>query len=393
MKFKHKYDIIKIHLIKEVFKVLNVALTGGPCAGKTTVLSILTQLLTSRGYKTFTVEEAPTQLIMSGIAPSKNISMEEFQEFVFEKQLLNEELCRRAAGYYDRNKVVIFYDRGLCDQMAYVDRKYFEKILNRKGMTLSDAYGRYDCVFHLVTAAKGAEHAYQWNNPDEEENGNNSARSESPEQAILKDEATLKAWVGHPHLRVIDNSSDFEGKVKRVIQELFSALGEPIPIETERKFLVKRPSEEELNNMEYISKTNIVQTYLLSTDATERRVRQRGTKEDGFNFYYTEKRPIGNGSREEIEVKISSSDYINYLSQADTSLHQISKTRYCFIYSNKYFELDIYPFSDEYAILEVELNSIDEDIELPNLKIVKEVTNDIRFKNISLAKTLSLIPL
>ena len=36
---------------------------------------------------------------------------------------------------------------------------------------------------------------------------------------------------------------------------------------------------------------------------TERRVRQRGTKQDGFTFYYTEKTDIGPGERIEKEEK------------------------------------------------------------------------------------------
>ena len=83
-------------------------------------------------------------------------------------------------------------------------------------------------------------------------------------------------------------------------------------------------------------------------------------------------------------------EYIEYLQEADTSLHQISKTRYCFVYDNKYFELDIYPFSDEYAVLEIELNSLDEEIKFPDVEIVKEVTDDENYRNHSLAKTMTL---
>jgi CYTH domain-containing protein len=50
--------------------------------------------------------------------------------------------------------------------------------------------------------------------------------------------------------------------------------------------------------------------------------------------------------------------------------------------------LDIYPFNSDYAILEIEVNDINEEIKLPPFTIVKEVTADERFKNHSLAKTL-----
>ena len=87
-------------------------------------------------------------------------------------------------------------------------------------------------------------------------------------------------------------------------------------------------------------------------------------------------------------MRMTPEEYIEYLAEADTSLHQISKIRRCFIYDNKYYEMDIYPFSDEYAILEIELNNINEEINLPPLNVVMEVTNDEGFKNYALARTL-----
>lgn len=171
--------------------------------------------------------------------------------------------------------------------MAYIERAKFEKMLAKRGLTLSDAMGHYDCVFHLVTAAKGAVEYYEWNDPSKESCGNNAARSESPEEAIVKDEKTLEAWIGHPHLRVFNNSTNFSGKINKVVEELFSILGEPVPKEIERKFLIKKPTIKEIENFGCISKSNIIQTYLIKKNENiERRVRQRGTKSDGFNFYY-----------------------------------------------------------------------------------------------------------
>lgn len=371
--------------------MLKCVITGGPGAGKTEIMSHLTQILEDRGYKIFVVPESPTELILNGIKPSKHISLVDFQNFVLDKQLAKEKLYDEAANYYNKDKVIIFYDRGILDACAYVDKTpTFENMLKERGLTISDIYARYDAVLHLVTAADGAEKFYQWNDPTKADVGNNAARGESPEEARIKDKKTLEAWIGHPHLRVFDNSTDFNGKIQRVIEEVFALLGEPIPKEIERKFLIRKPSREDIENLGCISKTNIIQTYLkCDKENTERRVRQRGTKQDGFTFYYTEKTDIGPGERIEKEEKISPSEYITYLSETDTNLHQISKIRYCFIYDKKYYEMDIYSFSDEYAIVEIELNDINEKINLPPLDFIKEVTNDISFKNHSLAKTLS----
>lgn len=371
--------------------MLRICVSGGPSSGKTSMLSHF-YTLEERGYKIFTVGEASTFLILNGIKPSTNIPLDEFQKFIIDMQLANEALFDEAAKYYDPDKVIIFYDRGIMDGAAYVDKnKVFKKLLASKGLTFSEVFARYDAVFHLVTAADGAEEFYQWNDPSKDDVGNNAARSESPEEARIKDKKTLNAWIGHPHLRVFDNSTDFEGKKKRVMDEVFALLGEPAPKEVERKFLIKKPTSEDIEKLGCISKTNIIQTYLVGDESNaERRVRQRGTKEDGFSFYYTEKMDVASGIRVEKERKITSREYLQLLTEADTSLHQISKTRYCFIYENQYFEMDIYPFSDEYAVVEIELNDINDEIKFPPLTVVKEVTDDKNYKNYALAKTLSL---
>ena len=375
--------------------MLKCVITGGPGGGKTEIMSYLTQQLNERGYKVFIVPESATELIINGIIPGSNISLNDFQTFVLKKQLSKESIYDLVTEFFDKSKVVIFYDRGLLDACAYVDKEtIFKGLLANEHMSFVDAYNRYDAVVHLVTAANGAEKFYQWNDPTKESVGNNAARRESPSEAIEKDNKTLNAWVGHPHLRVFDNSTDFIGKVQRVMVEIFSLLGEPIPKEIERKFLIKKPSEKEISELGCISKTNIVQTYLKSEDTNiERRIRQRGDENDGYSFYYTEKTPISSGERIEKESIITPKKYIELLVEADSSLHQILKTRYCFMYKNQYFELDLYPFDENYAILEIELNNINDHVEFPPLKIIKDVTNDSSFKNSSLAKSFNFTEL
>ena len=371
--------------------MLKICLTGGPCGGKSTALSILTQVLSTRGYKVLVCSETPTELIEGGAIPgSPEISMIKFQYYNLPLQLFKESLLDQISECYNKDKLVIIYDRGLCDPIAYVEKEEFEVILAKHGLTIQEAYSHYDGVFHLVTAAKGAEKYYQWNDPSKEDCGNNAARSESPELARKIDDDTLAAWIGHPHLRVFDNSTDFETKMKKVVDEILSMLGIPESFEIERKFLIKKPSLQDIESLGYVSKVEIVQTYLIREDPSiERRVRQRGSREDGYTFFYTEKEKKGHATRVEREKKINKEEYISLLSQADVNLHQIRKTRYCFVHNNQYFEMDLYPFSDEYAILEIELNKVDSEVDLPDVVIIKEVTDDDNYSNASLARTAS----
>ena len=74
---------------------------------------------------------------------------------------------------------------------------------------------------------------------------------------------------------------------------------------------------------------------------------------------------------------------------ADITRKQIRKTRYCLTYKNQYFEIDIYPFWKDKAIVEIELNEGIEKINFPpQLKVIKEVTEDESYKNKELSKNI-----
>jgi len=83
------------------------------------------------------------------------------------------------------------------------------------------------------------------------------------------------------------------------------------------------------------------------------------------------------------------SEYLNLLLEADTSKRQIRKTRYCLTYKNQYFEIDVFPFWDDIAIIEIELSDEEKNIEFPTrIRVIKEVTDDEEYTNYSLAKRL-----
>ena len=87
------------------------------------------------------------------------------------------------------------------------------------------------------------------------------------------------------------------------------------------------------------------------------------------------------------ERRLSAEEYLRMLMEADTTKRQIRKNRYCLTYDNQYFEIDVYPFWSDKAIAEIELKDENEDIRFPKeLTVIKEVTDDISYKNASLAK-------
>jgi hypothetical protein len=236
-------------------------------------------------------------------------------------QLNREKLYEDAAlNIETSDKILIVCDRGALDGKAYVDKLEFNQLLRIVGTSEVELRDNYDAVFHLVTAAKGADEFYT--------KETNAARKENLEEARLADDRTLSAWAGHPHLRVIDNSTGFEEKMRRLLKEISSYLGEPQPYEIERKFLIEYPDLLALNNPT-LEKIEIIQTYLRSSNPNEEiRIRQRGS--DG-HFVYTRTVKRGDGlKRFETEKRISKDQYLSYLMDADPTYRQIRKTRYCF---------------------------------------------------------------
>ncbi len=48
--------------------------------------------------------------------------------------------------------------------------------------------------------------------------------TETIDEARALDFKILNAWIGHPVIRIIDNSTDFGGKIKRVVTQVTSFL-------------------------------------------------------------------------------------------------------------------------------------------------------------------------
>ncbi len=154
-------------------------------------------------------------------------------------------------------------------------------------------------------------------------------------------------------------------------------------LEIERKFLVEYPDCDKLNAVRQIE---ILQTYLENgSGGSQRRVRK--ITENGTDVYfYTEKEFITAVTRKENEYEISAENYAELLKEKKADCVPVSKKRICFMYKKQLFELDLYPFSDEFAILELELDSPEQKIFYPEyVKIIKEVTGISEYSNSALA--------
>ena len=157
-------------------------------------------------------------------------------------------------------------------------------------------------------------------------------------------------------------------------------------LEIERKFLIRYPSKEVFDAIPACDRSAIVQTYLESEPGVTHRVRMRRYAE-GTKYYKTEKIRRTALTCDEFEGEISEKEYAELLLTADKSRRPVEKERLLLKSGNHTFEIDIYPFWDDRAIMEVELSSEEETFSVPaGIEVIKEVSGDKRYKNAALAK-------
>jgi CYTH domain-containing protein/predicted ATPase len=365
-------------------QIIEIVLTGGPAAGKSSALAHLSQRVADHGRQALVCPEVATMLHTSGVDiaalaadPAKFGNLQ--TRILRLQRALRHEYRELAAS--SGVPTVIFYDRGECDVASYTGPAMWQALLAEQQLTLHDVRDSHDAVLHMVSSAIGAPEAYTL--------ANNAARWESVEEAANADRRTLAAWIGHPHLHIIDNTSTFPEKIERTWQVVAHVCGLPEPREIERKFLLAGPPDLTLPQLADAVTVEIEQHYLLSSEPErEIRVRRRSQGLSATHFR-TEKVPVSASERQETEQIISAVAYRHALAEADPARASIRKRRMCFAFGSGYFELDMFEGAHAgLCLLEVELTHPDEDVLLPPfLDIEREVTNERQFSNSQLALT------
>lgn len=357
-----------------------VVLSGGPCGGKTTFLAIAQPWLEDRGCRVAVAPEGASLLMGSNFSPIfgwKNTR--DFQRFLLMFILEIEYLLFEMLKAQDTNKpLVLLCDRGALDAIAYIGSDNFANVVKSvlPDVSVHKLRERYKAVIYFVTAADGAEEFFTLEN--------NAQRTETPAQARELDKKTRDAWMGHQHLRIIDNSTDFDGKIHRGLMALARVLNMPEPREIERKFVVQNfwPS---MIPQKAVA-VSITQDYLVDEGSGERRVRMRSI-DGSTSYYFTNKKPTEKlGERIELERQISKEEYEKFLEEKDPLAATIKKVRHSFEYEGYHQELDVYesPYPG-LAILEIEVADIKEEVNtIPGWELT-DVTGLKQYSNHSIA--------
>ncbi len=155
-------------------------------------------------------------------------------------------------------------------------------------------------------------------------------------------------------------------------------------VETERKYIIKKPSSAFLDKCEHL---DIIQIYLASEPGVTHRVR-RIVKGEDVKYVETEKRRISALSCIEDEREISKAFFDELSLKIREGSRPINKKRYKYPYLGHILEIDVYPEWQSLAIMEIELSSEGEKYSFPEeISVVREVTGEVGFSNSALSES------
>ena len=360
--------------------IKKIVLTGGPCAGKTTALVKITEYFSGFGYKVFNVPEVPTIYSTAGwnyLTPNRDLYYQG-ERAILETQLALENQFMQLAKVCEK-PVLIVCDRGAMDISAYIKPEEWDEITRMAGTNSNELRESYDAVLHLVSAADGAEQFYT--------TATNATRYEQANEEGLRiarelDKKVIKAWTGHPHLRVINNHDDFENKLNRVLSEISKVVGLPQQAQQERIFRVELTGE-----IPECSVSMITQTYLVTEPGNEVRLRRREWSGGKVVNVHRSKKRINDNEVIETERQVDNNLYKQMLSQADPYRCTIRKKRQSFIWKGQFFEVDTFmePVSN-LVMMETKGVTEQETVNFPPfVKVLEDVTGNSKYLNYNIA--------
>jgi CYTH domain-containing protein/predicted ATPase len=360
--------------------IKKIVLTGGPCAGKTTALVKITEYFSGFGYKVFNVPEVPTIYSTAGwnyLTPNRDLYYQG-ERAILETQLAFEDQFMRLAEVCTK-PVLIVCDRGTMDISAYITPKEWDEITAMAGTSTNALLERYDAVLHLVSAADGAEQYYT--------TATNATRYEQANEEGLRiarelDKKVIRAWTGHPHLRVINNHDDFQNKLNRVLNEISKVVGLPQPPHDERVYRV-----EIVGDIPESSDSMITQTYLVAEPGCEIRLRRREWSGGKVVILHRSKKRISETEVIETERKVDNNLYEQMLQQADPYRQTIVKRRQSFIWKGQFFQIDTF-LSPVTNIVIMETKGVGEQETInfpPFVKVLEDVTGNQTYYNYNIA--------
>ena len=161
-----------------------------------------------------------------------------------------------------------------------------------------------------------------------------------------------------------------------------------IPLEIEKKYVILIPDLAAMSEYSGYTKSEIVQTYLLSHPNITHRVRRRAYRDGRVVYTETKKVRIDRISSFEDEREIDEQEYLSLLALTDPSTTPVTKTRHTLPIGELTMEIDVYSAWERCCIMEIELPDRDTAVDLPDfITVVADVTGDKKYSNASMSRS------
>ena len=265
--------------------IIKIVLTGGPAAGKTTILEALKEYY-SKYYNVICIPETARELIGSGIIPTDE-NIIGFQELVLKLQSTKEEKIENFAQNHNKN-TIIFYDRGVLDNKAYLNTQdEFDSLLKKNNLSEIYFADKYDLIIDLVSTAKLGEEFYETDNE----------RKEHISYAKELDRKTTNAWLLSPMIKKIEPTIDQKDKEKEVIKTIDAYLDSRLIISENERPIDINKSNLSMYNDENSKKISVFDSYIdIDNPYTDYILRRRCYK-NVYSYSFVIERTINNVKR------------------------------------------------------------------------------------------------
>ncbi|GMT12726.1 hypothetical protein PFISCL1PPCAC_4023, partial [Pristionchus fissidentatus] len=204
-------------------KVVKVVFTGGPCAGKSTSIERVKELIDKQygdQWNCYTVAEAATVMYSTGrISRDELIGprLKRWQRDIIECAMTFEKVFDNIGKGEPTRHTIVLCDRGAMDPKVFTPQYMWPQILEEMGTNEQQLMDRYDLVLVLHTA------------PDlNYTTENNRLRREDPATARKIDMKYADVWREHPRVFEIESNSEngMEEKFAAVWNQIELLLGE-----------------------------------------------------------------------------------------------------------------------------------------------------------------------
>lgn len=341
--------------------LIKIALTGGPCAGKTTVFEAIRDYLTNRKIKVIAVRETATELINSGISPNDAENIIDFQDIIYNLQKCKEQAALNGVNFYNDNDMcVLLFDRGIIDNKAYLSTQAeYDYLLTKYNDSEINLLDSYDYVINLFSLASCDEEKYNLTS--------NEARFEDKDDAKKLDQRTIEAWIGHKNIKVFNSNIPVEEKVDMVLEHVDNILNGNVTKELQRFIINKDKTDFSFYDDNNSKTIKIKDIYLNNFEDDSNYIITESTYKGNKSYLFSIVKENDNILQDLYHKKLSLQERNNLLAEYGVK-RTTERVELTFVENRQPFKVK---FFDNLTVLELEENVLNEKLEIPSNIVIE----------------------